>query len=120
MITRQFVVFVFIGLLSTLVDIVCMKGLISVGIHYALATTYGFALGLFVNYLGHARITFRVASSVATMIRFSVVVLVNYFITMIFVIITQRWLGNALVGKVASLPVVAINGYFWSRHWVFR
>ena len=73
-----------------------------------------------VNYWGHARVTFRAASSGATMSRFGVLVLVNYLLTMLFVVVAQRWLGNALIGKIASLPVVAVNGFLWGRYWVFR
>lgn len=120
MIKHQFMVFVLIGVVSAVVDIASMEALIYAGFHYGIGASLGFVVGLAVNYLGHARVTFRAASSSATMLRFGVVVLVNYLITMVFVFFAQRWLGNALVGKISSLPVVAVNGFLWSRYWVFR
>lgn len=120
MVTRQFMVFVVIGVLSALVDIACMEGLIFTGLHYGMATSVGFALGLVVNYIGHARVTFRAPSSAMTMIKFGIIVLANYLITMAFVIGFLHWFGSVLAGKVASLPVVAINGFLWSRYWVFK
>lgn len=120
MIFRQFSVFVGVGVLSALVDVGTMLGLTFLGVHYGLAASVGFAVGLVVNYIFHARVTFRAATSVGTAGRFGVIVLLNYIITIGFVFSFQHLFGIPLVGKLLSLPVVAINGYFWSRCWVFK
>lgn len=120
MICRQFLVFVGGGIFSAIVDVAAMQILLLLDIHYSVAVFGGFALGLTVNYICHARVTFGGSSSVATMARFGLVVLMNYLITMGCVIFSQHMLASVLIGKIASLPMVAVNGYLWSRYWVFR
>lgn len=120
MINRQFLVFVGVGILSALIDIATMEGLIQLDIHYGLAVSVGFSVGLIFNYICHARVTFRASSSMLTVVKFGAVVFINYLITITFVVGSQHWLGSVLAGKVASLPVVAVNGFLWSRYWVFK
>ncbi|MDF3838059.1 GtrA family protein [Cupriavidus basilensis] len=120
MINRQFIIFVGVGILSAAIDIAAMQTLIHWGIQYGAAVSAGFGIGLVFNYACHARITFRARSSIRTAFRFGIVVLSNYFITLAFVVISQHLFGSVMIGKIASLPVVAANGFILSRHWVFR
>ena len=57
--------------------------------------------------------------SLSTVIRFLVVVGINYLITILFVTVAYSTLGNALIGKIISLPFVAVNGFLLSKYWVF-
>lgn len=120
MIHRQFMVYVGVGVVSALIDIGIMEGLIRLGLHYGVATSLGFAAGLVFNYLAHARVTFKASRSLSTAFRYGVLVMANYLITLALVIAFQRWLGSPLIGKVVSLPIIAISGFLWSRYWVFR
>jgi hypothetical protein len=54
------------------------------------------------------------------MTRYIIIVLFNYVLTLGFVAASVRLAGNPLVGKIASLPVVAILGYCFGRSWIFR
>lgn len=120
MIQRQFLVYVSVGVLCALIDIGVMQSLIRAGVHYGFATSIGFIVGLIVNYLSHARFTFKAQRSNASAFRYGILVLANYGLTLAFVVATEHWLANALIGKVISLPVIAVNGFFWSRIWVFK
>lgn len=120
MFSRQFVVFVGVGVLSATLDVSVMAVLIFFNVPYQFATTLGFIMGLIVNYRGHAKVTFRVQGSTSVMVRFGLVVLLNYFITIVSVVTFQHFFGNALIGKIISLPVIALNGFLLSKLWVFR
>lgn len=117
---RQFLIFVAVGGLTALVDIGAMLLLLGIGASALLATTFGFALGLMVNYLFHVRMTFVACSTLRSVIRFLIVVAINYGLTVGFVLVAQWLGGSAVVGKVLSLPIVAINGFLFSKLWVFR
>ncbi|HYW76271.1 MAG TPA: GtrA family protein [Gammaproteobacteria bacterium] len=120
MIPRQFGIFAGVGLASACIDVAVMQALIWVAVPYTVAATAGFIVGLGINYTGHAHITFKATSSVVGMIKFGAVVFMNYIVTMAFVIGFQHLVGKALLGKVISLPVIAANGFLWSKYWVFK
>lgn len=117
---HQFAVFVFVGLTCAVIDVGLMKLLSQLGMHYMLAATCGFVTGLAANFLLHTRLTFRAAYTHGTLMRFMGVVLVNYLLTLVCVTVFHYWLDGAVLGKVLSLPVVAVNGYLLSKHWVYK
>jgi putative flippase GtrA len=118
--TPQFLVFICGGALSALVDVGLMQLLLTSGTPAVGAASAGFLAGLAVNYLFHARVTFRQVSSTGTVARYLVVVAMNYLITLALVSLAQSLFGLPLAGKLLSLPLVALNGYWFSKHWVFK
>lgn len=118
--TPQFMVFVAGGALSALVDIGLMQLLLHGGAAPLAAASAGFLAGLLVNYLFHARVTFKQLSGSRTLTRYLCVVAINYLLTLALVALAQALCGYPLVGKLASLPLVAVNGYLLSKHWVFK
>jgi putative flippase GtrA len=117
---RQFVVFVGVGLFCAMIDIGAMQLTMLVGRHYFFATSVGFILGLIANYALHAKVTFNAGGSPTVMLKFLTVVILNYLITLMFVFTSVQWMQNALVGKVMSLPLVAVIGFLLSRFWIFK
>lgn len=117
---RQFLVFVAGGLLSALVDIGLMQLLLGAGAAPLAAASAGFAAGLAVNYAFHARVTFAQLSRRDSLLRYLCVVAINYGVTLLMVALAQAWLDNPLTGKLASLPLVAANGFLLSKFWVFK
>lgn len=117
---RQFAVYVSGGLLCALVDIGIMQALIGHGVHYASATTAGFAAGLLVNYAFHARVTFAAKASPASFMRYLCIVGVNYLLTLACVAVFEQLAGSPLAGKLLSLPLVAGNGYVLGKYWIFK
>ena len=118
--SRQFGTFIAGGLLCALVDIGLMQLLLRSGVHFAGATTAGFLAGLLVNYAFHSRVTFDAAASASSFARYLCVVGLNYLLTLGCVALGVRLAGMPLAGKLASLPLVAVNGYLLSKHWIFR
>lgn len=119
-VSPQFLVFVAGGVLSTLVDIGFLQLLLANGVGPFAATTTGFLAGLAVNYAFHARVTFKNVTTLGTLTRFLCVVGINYLITLAFVGASLVLFQLPLPGKLISLPVVAVNGFFLSKHWIFK
>jgi putative flippase GtrA len=117
---RQFALFVAGGALCALVDVGLMQALIAAGLHFASATTAGFAAGLMVNYAFHSRVTFEAAATPFNFARYLCVVGINYLLTMGFVSMSVALLANPLAGKLVSLPLVALNGFVLSKYWIFK
>ena len=120
MIARQFSVYIAVGLVSAVTDVGLMQFLISFDAHYLIAATFGFVVGLAVNFLLHSRITFKEVYSFRMFARYMAVVLVNYVLILIVVQIFHESLSMPVLGKVVSLPLVAINGFFLSKHWIYK
>jgi putative flippase GtrA len=117
---RQFIVFIGVGLTCAIIDVGLMQMLIFFNVHYVVAASTGFAAGFVANFLMHASVTFNAKYSHRVLGRFIIVVFVNYLLTILFVSFFHEWLDMAVLGKVLSLPLVAVNGFFLSKHWVFR
>jgi putative flippase GtrA len=117
---RQFAVFLAGGLLCALFDVGLMQLLLNGGVHFASATTAGFAAGLLVNYGFHSRVTFEAAATPFNFARYMCVVGINYLLTMACVALSIPLLGNPLYGKLLSLPLVALNGFVLSKYWIFK
>jgi putative flippase GtrA len=117
---RQFGLFVLVGLVCAALDVGAMLWLMGVGLTPLISASLGFVLGLVLNFFLHARMTFKARADGLRLWRFLWVVALNYGITLGFVAGASLWLGDPLLGKLLSLPAVALNGFFLSRLWVFR
>jgi putative flippase GtrA len=117
---RQFGVFIAVGLVCAAVDVGVMYGLMRAEVSPLVSASGGFALGLCLNFLLHSRMTFNAAVNWQRLGRFLGVVALNYGVTLAFVEAASFWLASPLLGKLVSLPVVALNGFFLSRIWVFK
>ena len=117
---NPFVVFVLVGVTCAVIDVGLMKLLGMLGLHYMIAASAGFATGLAANFALHTCLTFKARYSHATLVRFMGVVLVNYLITMFCVSLFHYWVDMPVFGKVISLPLVAVNGFLLSKHWVYK
>jgi putative flippase GtrA len=122
--SRQFAVYVGGGVLCALVDIGLMQLLLGAGFHHTAAASAGFAAGLLVNFAFHSGITFNTAAnSVAipgSFGRYLCLVGLNYVLTLGCVALAQATLGNPLLGKILSLPLVAVNGFLLGKYWIFK
>jgi putative flippase GtrA len=116
----QFMVYVAGGALSALVDIGLLQMLVMKGVGAIWATTLGFLAGLVVNYAFHAKVTFKNVTTPATLARFLFVTGLNYVLTLGCVALAVAAYNWPLLGKVLSLPLVALNGFFLSKYWIFK
>jgi putative flippase GtrA len=119
-ISKKFSIFIAVGVATALIDIGLMQLLIWFGVYYLVAITLGFFVGLIVNFLLHTHFTFSAEYSHSVLARFATVVLINYCATLLIVHLFQIMLNMPFLGKLVSLPVVAINGFFLSKNWVYK
>jgi putative flippase GtrA len=122
---RQFLLFLAGGIGCALIDVGLMWWLLRMQAAPFVATSVGFLAGLVANYAFHSRVTFDSAFTSATFVRFMAVVMLNYLLTLATVtlavlFVPSLWIDSALVGKIAALPLVAVNGYWLSKHWIFK
>ncbi|WP_427913609.1 GtrA family protein [Ramlibacter sp. MMS24-I3-19] len=119
-VSRQFVVFLIGGVLSALVDVGCMTALLRGGMRPVLAASFAMPLGVVVNYSYHAKVTFGARITGMSITKYLVVLGINYLTTVGMVWISDQMFAGPLIGKVASLPVVAMTTFVLGRHWAFR
>ena len=118
--SRQFAVYVTGGVLCALVDIGLMQLLLGAGFHHTAAASAGFAAGLLVNFAFHSGVTFNASANPARFARYLCLVAVNYGLTLGCVALAQALVGNPLLGKLLSLPLVAVNGFLLGKYWIFK
>ena len=120
MLSRQFLVYSVVGLLSAVIDVGSMYLLLVLQWPIAVAVTVAFLAAFGFNYLCHQRITFQAAHDLATLLRFVAVVAVNYLFTLVCVWIGVQQFDSAMAGKLVSLPLITINGFLLGKFWIFR
>jgi putative flippase GtrA len=117
---RQPFMYLIGGCLCAAIDVAVLQLLIAAGASYVVATSAGFFVGLAINYAFHARLTFRTISTAYNFFRYLCVVGINYLITLAFVGGSVSAFGFPLLGKLASLPIIAVNGFLLGKYWIFR
>lgn len=117
---RQFLLYLGGGVLCALIDIGLMQLLIGRGAPLLAATSAGFVAGLLVNYAFHAKITFRQRRTRASFTRYICLVGLNYLLTLALVAAAGALCGLPLLGKLVSLPLVAVNGFLLGKYWIFK
>lgn len=110
-----------VGIISAIVDMSFLWAGLVGGVHYGLAISLGYAAGFTTNYYLHANYTFRVKrESVHQLMGFVAIVSFNYLLTLLIVWFLHdivNW--HVILAKLFSLPIIAINGYYCSRRWIF-
>ena len=90
---------------------------------YRIGVTVAYLIAIFFHFLGNQRFTFRSPNYnlVVQAIRYVVVLILNYLITLIVVSLCVESLGlSPYLGAIfAVFPTVGV-GYFASKFWVFR
>ena len=84
------------------------------------AASIAFVVCVVINYAAHAKLTFDAPTSLPSFLKFLIIVGVNYLITIACVQAAHAFIGNAMIGKLLSYPIVALNGFLPSKHWIFR
>jgi len=116
----QFMIFIAGGIVSAIIDISILQTMIFIGYSHILSATVGFFGGLILNFSFHLKLTFKSVSSCLILVRFLLVVVANYLITLAFIMISFSIIESVLVGKIVSLPIIASNGFLLCKYWVFN
>jgi putative flippase GtrA len=119
-IDQRFFVYLIGGILSAAVDVAIFQILLFYEVNLFYATTIGFTVSLCINYLFHAKFTFSSKVHSSSFAKYLIVVAFNYMITLGMVIFFSWLISSALVGKIVSLPIIAIIGYFSGKYWIYK
>lgn len=86
----------------------------------AAATTLGFVAGLAFNFTASKLFTFEVRSDgKGQVVRYAVLLGVNYLLTLIIVSSSEAWGPGYLAGKLCSVGLITCSNYLVLHHWVF-
>lgn len=118
--SRQFAVFVSVGVVCAIVDVGTLQLLVWGGSDPLFAATAGFFGALLLNFVLHLRVTFAATWSRRAVWRYLLIVAFHYGVTLGFVAASDGLGLGPLPGKLVSLPLIAANGFLLCRHWVFR
>jgi len=117
--SRKFVVYLLVGVFSAAIDVFVFQFMMYLDHSVNFSLLSSFLSGIGINYIGHTNFTFRVRFSCASFARYLAVVVLNYFLAFFVVWACVIAWDNPLLGKLISLPVVALNGYHLGRKWIF-
>lgn len=117
----QFLVFVIGGGLSASVDVLVTWALLETNANAPVALTVGFVCGIALNYAYHTRITFKSRFTKVSASRYVIVLFAHYLLTLNVVLLLLYLFGvETIIGKIISLPIIAVSGYTVSKFWIFK
>jgi putative flippase GtrA len=117
---RQVLMFLLVGGASALIDVGLMQLLLVAGASVVAATSAAFLAGLAFNFVCHARYTFSTSVNGRTVLRYLLVVALNYLLTLACVGAAVMLAGQPIAGKLMSLLLVPLNSYLLGKHWIFK
>ncbi len=117
--SKKFIIYVLVGGFSAVVDLGAFQWLIYLGYSVNVALFSSFISGLCVNYVGHVSFTFKVKFSWVSFVKYLFVVVLNYFLAFSVVWVCILVWNSPFFGKLVSLPVVALSGYYAGKRWIF-
>lgn len=120
--SKTFIIFCLVGVVSAVVDLSVLYILNNIFVEtLIISVTLAFIAGLVANYILHTNITFRTKVSTINAIKFSIVVVLNYFLTLAVIKFCVDFASfGVILSKVISLPIVAVSGFVLSKYWVYK
>ncbi len=116
------IIFLFIGVTSAIIDVgslYILKKFFSLG--DIIAISIAFLLGLIFNYICNTYLTFKSRISKERFIRYLILVIINYLITLFLInILIELFTVNIILAKIISLPIIVVISYSVSKSWVYK
>lgn len=117
---QKFLVYLFVGSLSALIDVITLYILISLNTTQRLAVTIAFIAGFVFNINAHSIFTFANPLTRKSALKFTAVVAINYLLALLIIETLTALSSSLMAAKAVSLPFVAVSGYSLGRHWAFK
>lgn len=118
---RKVILFLFVGASSALIDVGSLYILNKVIIvDKVVSITIAFLLGLIFNYFCHTYITFSNSANSKNLIKYLIVVVINYLVTISLVQLMQMINFDIIAAKIITLPIVAVITFLLSSKWVYK
>ena len=116
----KFVVYVIVGSVSAIIDLLALNILDGLITKQWIAVTIAFVAGFIFNLKAHSLFTFVSPLTRISGIRFTVIAAINYFLTLAIIEILTTFSFGLITAKLISLPIIAASGYSLGRHWAFK
>ena len=120
--TKQFLKYVFVGLITTAIYYGIYYVMLQFGFSYALSLTVGTISGIINSYFWNKYFTFRTQErTVSETVKFLIVYGIQYLSNLLIIFICVEYVGvsEELSGLVA-IGVGTFIGYFGHRFWSFK
>lgn len=118
---RKIIIFLFVGAGSALIDIGILYLLNKIAMYNKeLSISVAFISGLIFNYLCHTYLTFNKSVTQYNIIKYLIVVLVNYLLTLGLIKIQMQFDVDIVIAKIITLPIVAMVTFILSNKWVYK
>ena len=131
---HDFVKFAIVGVVSTVIDMILLKIVNTIGWPYWLALAIGFGAGTINGYFMNSRWTFKYDTSGKESIKFTQFVIVSFVGFCLTELIGNIYIGYfghdlsalgltigpKMVGKIIAVIIVLFWNYFANKHWTFR
>ena len=110
-----------VGVGSAIVDISVLYLLNEVvNIPSTLSISIAFISGLIFNYICHTYFTFGKSATKGNFIKYLVVVIINYLLTLTLVNFQLALGFSIILAKIITLPIIAIITFILSNKWVYK
>ena len=116
----KFVIYVIVGSVSAIIDLLILSIFISLNTKQWLAITVAFIAGFAFNLKAHSLFTFVSPLTRISGIRFTAVAAINYLLTLAIIETLTASSFSLITAKLASLPIIAASGYLLGRLWAFK
>lgn len=117
---RQLFFYIVVGIMTAVIDISTMQATLYFSKNILFALTLSYIASVVFNFVCHSKITFSFGITIRVIYKYLTVVFFNYFLTVILVYFFVHLDFDALIGKIFSLPIVALIGFVLSKHWIFK
>lgn len=119
---RQFVKFVLIGLLSTVINFVIYASLLALGVHYLQAAVVAFAVATLNSYTWNRVWTFRAgAHHTERLLKFTLVQLTGLTVNLVALALFVEYLSvNKLIAQLLANIFVIVTNFSGNKFWTFR
>lgn len=118
---KKIIIFLFVGCSSALIDVgalyILSKLLL---VSEGLSVSVAFTAGLIFNYLCHTYLTFNKSVTQSNIIKYLIVVLINYLLTLGLIKIQTQFNIDIVIAKIITLPIVAMVTFILSNKWVYK
>ena len=91
-----------------------------VNIPSTLSISIAFISGLIFNYICHTYFTFGKSATKGNFIKYLMVVMINYLLTLTLVNFQLALGFSIILAKIITLPIIAIITFILSNKWVYK
>jgi putative flippase GtrA len=114
----RFIKFILVGLVNTLVGYLIFFGLISVGLHYAIASLLGTILGVLFNFYSISKVVYN-SFNYLYIFRFLLVYIFVYLLNISLIYLLMSKNLDVMISGFISIVVVSILTYFLLNKFVY-